>query len=125
VDSVHRWSDSSLDRGAFLNANLTVGANADISIGSRAYLGPGVSLLPTSHTIGPHAQRAGANTSAPIRVGAGSWLGAGVIVLGGTSIGDGCVVAAGSVVTADCEPDAIYGGVPAKLLRRLDPEIAE
>lgn len=108
-----------LGRGAFVNLGLTVGAGADIEIGERAYFGPGVQLLPTTHAIGPREQRAGATSSAPIRIGAGSWLGAGVIVLGGVTVGDGCVIAAGAVVTADCEPDAIYGGVPARLLRRI------
>lgn len=112
-----------IGRGAFVNANLTLGSDADIVIGPRAYIGPGVQLLPTSHAIGPHSRRAGDNVSAPIRIGAGSWLGAGVIVIGGASIGDGCVVAAGAVVTGDCEPDTLYGGVPAKALRRLDAEV--
>ncbi|WP_162241018.1 hypothetical protein [Methylobacterium sp. Leaf112] len=39
------------------------------------------------------------------------------VVLGGTIIGDGTLVAAGAVVTSDCEPRSIYGGVPAKKIR--------
>ena len=40
-------------------------------------------------------------------------------ILSGVTVGAGAVIAAGAVVTADCEPDALYGGIPAKLLRRL------
>ncbi|OMQ16644.1 hypothetical protein A7K94_0201135 [Modestobacter sp. VKM Ac-2676] len=110
----------SIGRGAFINVNLTVDANVDIVLGERVHLGPGVSLLPTSHAMGPPAQRAGATISEPIRIGNGAWLGAGVIVLGGVTIGSGCVIAAGAVVAADTEPDTVHGGVPARLIRRLD-----
>ena len=110
-----------IGRGALLNVHLTVGANAAVVIGERAHLGPGVSLLPTSHDIGPPEQRAGASVGAPIRIGNGAWLGAGVTVLGGVNVGAGCVVAAGAVVHRDTEPDCLYGGVPARLIRRLDP----
>ncbi|MGI9822602.1 acyltransferase [Agromyces sp. Marseille-Q5079] len=116
VGSPHRLTIRS---GAFVNVGLLVGGNADVVIEERASIGPNVQLIPTTHELGGHEQRAGATKSAPIRVGRGSWLGAGVIVLGGVDIGDGCVIAAGSVVTRDCEPDGLYGGTPAKLLRQL------
>ncbi len=36
----------------------------------------------------------------------------------GVEIGDGAIVAAGSVVTKDIEPYTIYGGAPAKMIKR-------
>ncbi|MCZ2825589.1 MULTISPECIES: acyltransferase [unclassified Modestobacter] len=114
-----------IGRGAFVNVNATIGANARIVIGDRVHLGPGVSLLPTSHEVGPREQRAGTPGSAPITIGAGAWLGAGVTVLGGVTIGEGCVIAAGSLVSADTQPDGVYGGVPARLIRRLGPSGSE
>ncbi|TFV64679.1 acyltransferase [Geodermatophilus sp. DF01-2] len=110
-----------IGRGSFVNMSLTVGANADVVLGERVYLGPGVSLLPSSHELGPRTQRAGATVSAPIRIGDGAWLGAGVTVLGGVTIGAGCVIAAGAVVARDTEPDTLHGGVPARFIRRLEP----
>ena len=32
----------------------------------------------------------------------------------------GCIVAAGSVVTADCESNGLYAGVPVRRLRELE-----
>jgi maltose O-acetyltransferase len=55
-----------------------------------------------------------------VSVGNGSWLGTGVTVLPGVTIGEGCVIAAGAVVTADCAPDGLYAGVPARRIRDLD-----
>ena len=46
------------------------------------------------------------------------WIGARVVVLRGVRIGRGAVVAAGAVVTHDIPPMEIWGGVPARLLRR-------
>jgi maltose O-acetyltransferase len=42
-------------------------------------------------------------------------------VLPGVTVGDGCVIAAGAVVNADCQPDGLYAGVPARRVRDLEP----
>ena len=46
------------------------------------------------------------------------WLGLRVIVMPGICIRTGCIIAAGGVVTKDTEPYGIYGGVPAKLIKK-------
>ena len=51
-------------------------------------------------------------------IGNDVWIGYGVIILEGVTIGDGSIIAAGSVVTKDIPPFQIWGGVPAKLIRK-------
>lgn len=106
--------------GSFLNAELLVGGNAAVVLGRHVSIGPRCAILPTTHELGPSAQRGGATIGSPIVIGDGAWLGAGVTVLSGVTIGAGAVIAAGAVVADDCDPDALYGGIPARLIRRLD-----
>ncbi|NQS97033.1 MAG: hypothetical protein HQ591_01120 [candidate division Zixibacteria bacterium] len=44
-------------------------------------------------------------------------IGSRSLLLAGITIGEGAVIAAGAVVSKDCEPDGVYIGVPAKLVR--------
>jgi acetyltransferase-like isoleucine patch superfamily enzyme len=48
------------------------------------------------------------------------WIGANVIILAGVTISTGAVIAAGAVVTKDVPPNAVAGGVPAKIIRSRD-----
>jgi acetyltransferase-like isoleucine patch superfamily enzyme len=52
-----------------------------------------------------------------INVGDDVWIGANCVIVDGVSIGRGAVIAAGAVVNKDVPPNAIVGGVPAKVLR--------
>jgi acetyltransferase-like isoleucine patch superfamily enzyme len=46
------------------------------------------------------------------------WLGCNVVVLKGVCIGEGAVVAAGSIVTKSIPAYEIWGGMPAKFIRK-------
>ena len=53
-----------------------------------------------------------------VSIGNNCWIGAKVTILDGVIIEDGCIIAAGSVLTnGRYKKNAIYGGVPAKLLK--------
>jgi acetyltransferase-like isoleucine patch superfamily enzyme len=57
----------------------------------------------------------------PTSIGDGSWLGNHSVVIG-CSIGKNCVVSANAVVTRDVPDYCVVGGVPARVLKRYDPE---
>lgn len=46
------------------------------------------------------------------------WIGAGCKILDGVKIGRGVIVGAGAVVTKNLDSFCVYGGVPAKLIKR-------
>jgi maltose O-acetyltransferase len=115
----------SIGTASFVNYRCFFDAHAPITIGARTAVGMGVMFATSTHELGPHRERAGDLTSAPIVVGDGCWIGTSAVVLSGVTIGDGAVVAAGAVVVDDVEPDTVVGGVPARVLRRLSEDGAE
>jgi acetyltransferase-like isoleucine patch superfamily enzyme len=60
----------------------------------------------------------------PTRVGRGASIGSGAIILCGVTIGERAIIGAGAVVTKDVGPNEIVAGVPARLLRTLEPQEA-
>lgn len=55
-------------------------------------------------------------------IGNDVWIGKDVTIMSGITLGNGCVIGMKALVTHDCEPYGIYGGVPAKLIRYRFPE---
>lgn len=61
-----------------------------------------------------------------VMIGNDVWIGNNVRIMEGVKIADGCIIATGAVVTKDTECFGIYGGVPAKLIRkRFDEDSIE
>ncbi|MDR3340597.1 MAG: gamma carbonic anhydrase family protein [Candidatus Symbiothrix sp.] len=58
------------------------------------------------------------------KIEAGALIGIGAVVLDHAVIGEGALVAAGSVVLSGTkvEPGSIYAGIPAKFVKKIDPE---
>ncbi len=105
----------------FLNTHIFLDAAAPITLGDGVSLGHHVLVITSDHAIGPAQFRAGALQPRPVTVGDGVWVGAGATLLPGVTVGDGAVVAAGAVVTRDVPPNTLVGGVPARVIRALDP----
>ena len=104
-----------LSPGATIHTHI----DADIRIGERCDVGPGVEFITGSHVIGTAFRRAARGTASPISVGNACWIGARVTILGGVSIGEGSIVAAGAVVTHNVPPHTLVAGVPAQVKRQL------
>jgi acetyltransferase-like isoleucine patch superfamily enzyme len=56
-------------------------------------------------------------STAPTIIEDGVWVGAGARILKGVRVGHGAIVGANAVVTKDVPPNAIVGGVPAKIIK--------
>ncbi len=57
-------------------------------------------------------------TKGNVVIGNDVWIGTNVIIMSGVSIGNGAVIAAGSVVSKNIEDYEIWGGNPARLLKK-------
>src|SRR3954447_2113658 len=108
-----------LGRGVLINDGVLIENVQRVEIGARTAIAMRAMILTSSHELGSHDARAGGWRIAPVTIGAGCWIGAGAIIMPGVTIGDGYVIAAGGGVREDCEPDGLYGGIPARRLRDL------
>lgn len=111
-----------IGKGVFVNKFCRIISNpkAAIVIKKNTSIAYGVQMYTDTHEIGGEDRRAPHKAIfLPITIGEGCWIGANAIILPGVTIGNGVVVAAGAVVAKDLASNAVYGGVPAKLIRKL------
>ena len=110
-----------LPRGLKLDDGVAVGwfaeldARGGIIVGHDTNISSHVKLITGSHDIDDPDFTADFR---PINIGHHCWIGTGAIVLQGVTIGDGAVVAAGAVVTKDVPSFEVWGGIPAKCIRK-------
>lgn len=57
-----------------------------------------------------------------ITIGKNVWIGANATIVPGVTIGNGSIIAAGAVVTKNVPENVVAGGVPAKIIKKLDTE---
>ena len=119
--------DSGLTIGArcVVGARSTITAHGRIDIADDVWLGKDVFISDASHGYQdpnvPIGRQMGQHQ--PVSIGAGSWIGHGSVILPGTQIGKQVVVAAGAVVRGDIPDHSVVAGVPARIVRRFEPEI--
>lgn len=113
----------SIGKSCWFNVGCTFDASATISIGDRVAVGQQVLILTHTHMLGDSTQRAGPLEAKPVHIEDGAWLGARCTILPGVTIHKGAVVAAGAVVVDDVSPNTLVGGVPARVLRALTPNL--
>jgi acetyltransferase-like isoleucine patch superfamily enzyme len=89
-----------------------------ITIGESVAIAPGVKIISRNHNIYDVWEYAEVK---PIIIEDFCWLGANSVILPGVHLGKHTIVGAGAVVTKSFpEGYCIIGGVPAKILKRLD-----
>ena len=107
-------------------AHLTIGSFCSLATGMKVFLGGNhrtdwVTTYPFGHAfqdhLGPPVVGHPA-TRGDIVIGNDVWIGEGVTILSGVTIGDGAVVAARAVVSKSIGPYEVWGGNPARLIRR-------
>lgn len=112
-----------IGRRCSVNPYSVLYGHGGLFIGDHVRIAAHCVVVPANHGI---ALDAGLIADQPltrkgIRIGNNVWIGAGARILDGADIADGCVVAAGAVVRGRLEPDGIYAGVPARLVRMREP----
>ncbi|MCC8044510.1 MAG: sugar O-acetyltransferase [Clostridiales bacterium] len=109
-----------IGKDVFINSGCHFQDQGGIEIGDGVMIGHNVVLATINHDLDPAQNRK--NHYAPIKIGAHVWIGSNATVLSGVSIGEWSVVAAGAVVTKDVPPFTVVGGVPAKMIKKINGE---
>jgi acetyltransferase-like isoleucine patch superfamily enzyme len=102
-----------------LGQDCTISAYQHISIGRECIIADRVMLIDFDHGVTEVERpvRLQGIYKRDVSVGHNVWMGFGSCVLRGVRIGDNSIVGTSSVCTRDVPPNAVVGGVPARLIR--------
>lgn len=102
------------------NYNVTILDVANVTIGNDCMIAPNVIITSVTHPTSPNSRLKHTAIAKPVTIGNNVWIGANATILPGVTIGDNAIIAAGAVVNSDVAPNVIVGGVPAKIIKKLD-----
>ena len=105
-----------------LGQECTISAFQHVSIGRECIVADRVMLIDFDHGVVDVERpiREQGIYKRDVRVGHNVWVGYGACFLRGVTVGDNAVVGTLAVVTADVPPNAVVGGIPARVLRMRD-----
>jgi acetyltransferase-like isoleucine patch superfamily enzyme len=90
-----------------------------VILGDYTQIAPNVSIISSNHKLEDLRE----HDIGRVEIGEYSWLGAGAVVLPNVTLGPFTIVAAGAVVTKSFpEGYGVLAGVPARVIKKLDPE---
>ena len=102
-----------------INYGVSIGCTELIRIGERCRLGPYVRIVDSAfHELLDRSKRP---ASQPVVIEDDVWIGAKASIMPGVTIGRGSVVGTAAVVTKDVPPFSVVAGVPARIVKTLDP----
>ena len=113
-----------VEDGVWINNNAAIIAErSTIRIGANTLIGSEFTVYDSDfHDMHPDRRQSGSHECRPVNIGKNVFIGSRVTVLKGVTIGDNAVIAAGSVVSKDVPNDMIAGGVPARVLGKVNGE---
>ena len=105
-------------KGVFINHSAILSASGEIEFQDGVSVAPGVRIATINHDFN---NRHTIYTYGKVVIKKNAWIGMNATICPGVTIGKNSVVAAGAVVTKDVPDNAVVGGVPAKIIKMLDP----
>jgi acetyltransferase-like isoleucine patch superfamily enzyme len=111
--------------GCSIGRGSHIVGHQSIDIGDDVFTGPYVYITDQNHVYDDPDAPIGRQwpRNSPVLIGAGSWLGTGAIILPGSRLGRNTVVAGGAVVRGEFPDHCVLAGVPARVVRRYDPDL--
>lgn len=119
--TVHMWAgffnpgEIEIGEDTIVGDHAFLDGRAPLKIGNHVDIASSVQIYNSQHDI--DAEDFGA-IEKPVEIGDYVFIGPRAIILPGIKIGKGAVVAAGAVVTENIPEFEVWGGVPAKFIRK-------
>jgi acetyltransferase-like isoleucine patch superfamily enzyme len=107
--------DGLLGVGCYLNASA-----GKIKIGNNIAIGPYCKFFSYSHHYRLGENCTTVSITGDIIIENNVFIGTNVVILPGVRVGKNSVIAAGAVVNKDVEENVIVGGIPAKIIKRIN-----
>jgi maltose O-acetyltransferase len=120
MKGVYVGSGKNIEIGNYCRVNENVRLS-NVKIGNHVMIARETIILGKSHRFDSKEipmERQGNINMPQSQIDDDVWIGARVIILPNIKIAKGCIIAAGAVVSKDTEPYGIYGGVPARLIKK-------
>src|SRR5947209_5224160 len=115
---INYGKNTKIGRNVFINFDCVFLDLGGITIEDNVLIAPKVSLLSEGHPISPNERQS--LVPGHIHIKKNAWIGAGATILPGVTVGENAVVAAGAVVSKDVPANTIVGGVPAKIIKKIE-----
>lgn len=107
-----------IGKGVFINHCCSMLDLGGITIEDDVMIAPNVSITSEGHPLNPKDRKS--LVCQPVLIKKGAWLGANVTILPGVTVGENAIVAAGAVVSKDVPDNVIVGGIPAKIIKKME-----
>ncbi len=103
------------------NHFVAISEGPGISIGKNVLIGTHVEIYDSDfHAVASLDRFHSTAKRLPVRIADRVWIGNNVTILKGTEIGENSVVAAGAVVSGKFPTNVLLGGVPARVIRKIE-----
>ena len=104
----------------WLGRNFTIHGNGTVEMGDSCDIAKDVTFLTGRHGLDSQESGAGEGRNYSISVGEGCWIGAHATLGRNVTIGKGCMILADACVMKNMPEKTLIGGVPARIVRKLD-----
>jgi acetyltransferase-like isoleucine patch superfamily enzyme len=107
-----------IGNNCYINYDVIMLDSYKIHLGNNVFIAPKVVISPVTHPL--DAKERKHLIGKQIIIEDNVWIGAGAIILPGVTIHEGAVIAAGAVVKKDVEKYTIVGGIPARVIKKIE-----
>ena len=105
-----------------ISHNCFIQVRGEVIIGSNVLMGPGVYVFSENHSFNHldiFINEQGTSRKG-VSIGDGVWIGSRSVILDGVTIGENSIIAAGSIVNKNVPKFEIWGGCPARLIKKRE-----